>query len=473
MFVKKAMRFLRSVAISALIASALAQNLPDPIAVAREKLTRGDLDGAFAILSDASIKQPQSAPIAAELGRVEFLRGQIPEADNDFKRALKIDDKLAPAWVGFGRVVEAAALREKAKTYYQFAWKLGPTNPEAATQYIRTLPPAQRLAAYQSALEKGSAGNVDNLRSLVEELKLLGDRRTFVPASPSGSGEIKLGMLMYNANRIRGFSVPVSVNGGKTLHLRLDTGFGGMALNQKAADAAGLHKIAETKFSGMGDEGDRTGFMAMAETVKIGEVSLSTCPILVSDRKSLADEDGFLGTDIFSRFLVTIDIKKLALRLDPLPPRHNAPADPDWEDREVGSELAHYSQFYRSGHLLLLPTKVNGNAPVLFLIDTGAENSMIDPTYARRFTDVRNEDLIKMKGFSGQVNKVESAHRLIYEFGHYRQIYDNVLAASFNQKSSEAPHFIGVFGVPTLMNFIIRIDYRDGMMDLEYNGPKY
>jgi hypothetical protein len=39
--------------------------------------------------------------------------------------------------------------------------------------------------------------------------------------------------------------------------------------------------------------------------------------------------------------------------------------------------------------------------------------------------------------------------------------------------SHDSPRMTGIFGVGTLVNFRIQVDYRDGLINLEYIGPKY
>jgi hypothetical protein len=115
---------------------------------------------------------------------------------------------------------------------------------------------------------------------------------------------------------------------------------------------------------------------------------------------------------------------------------------------------------------------VNGAKPVLFLIDTGASSSLIDPDYARQFTGVRSEDLRTMKGVSGKVRKVESAGQLTFEFARYRQPVPGVLAIPLTRVTHNSPRIAGIFGVTTLISFRMQIDYRDGLINLDYVGPK-
>src|SRR5689334_7794175 len=59
---------------------------------------------------------PDSAIIHAERGDVYYRRGFIPQADDEYKAALKLDDKCARAWLGQGKVDAVYARRSQSKT---------------------------------------------------------------------------------------------------------------------------------------------------------------------------------------------------------------------------------------------------------------------------------------------------------------------------------------------------------------------
>ena len=97
-----------------------------------------------------------------------------------------------------------------------------------------------------------------------------------------------------------------------------------------------------------------------------------------------------MGSDIFARYLVTLDYIKHEVRLDPLPQNPAAPidaakfdalggrTDADWmsADRYIAPSMQSWTKFYREGHLLIMPahlyTETNSGHPVLFIVDTGS-----------------------------------------------------------------------------------------------------
>jgi len=377
-----------------------------------------------------------------------------------------------------GRVFESASLRRQAKLCYLKAHEVTPEDQEIQRYYTRLLKPQIQLAQLEKMLETRSNDDdeqdMESLQRRMAQLKALGDHDTFTLASPNQHTEVKLSYLQYDAKRIRGFALPVSLNGGKIVRLLMDTGAGGILLNRKAAEAAGLAKISDMKFGGIGDEGDRTGYTALAAKVKIGDVEFSNCPIGVTEKKFLTDEDGLIGTDVFSHFLVSIDFQRMVVKLDPLPNHQAAGAsDSFWEDREVAPEFKQFTPFFRDHHEILLVTRVYDSKPVLFLVDTGSASTLIDPNFAQEFTKVRGEDLMKMKGVSGKVDQVQSAAAVKLEFGHYRQPYRDVLSIPLTKVNRDGPQMTGILGIPTLVQFRMQINYRDGLINFDYIGPKY
>lgn len=471
-------RLFVTLAIAICLLSAQPPNPIEALKEAQRLMKNHDLNGAYKVLREASSQGPDSAIMLTALGRIDFLRGEIGAAEMEFKKAIKLDEKYGQAWLGLGRVFESASLRRQAKLCYLKAHEVAPEDPEVQSYYSRLLKRQDQLAQLEKMLAASGKDDdeedLDNLQRRVAQLKAMGDHETFALASPNQHTEVKLTYLLYNATHMRGFALPVSLNGGRTVRLLMDTGAGGIVLNRKAAEAAGLVKISDMKFGGIGDEGDRTGYTALAEKVKIGDVEFTNCPIGVTEKKFLTDEDGLIGTDVFSHFLVSLDFQNMVVRLDPLP-KHLAPGANDsfWEDREVLPEFKEFTPFFRYHHDILLVTRVNDSKPVLFLIDTGSTNTLIDPDFAHDFTKIRSEDRVKMKGLSGKVDKVQTADAVKLEFGHYRQPYRDVLSIPLTKFNEDGPQMTGILGVPTLIQFRIQLDYRDGLINLIYIGPKW
>ena len=132
--------------------------------------------------------------------------------------------------------------------------------------------------------------------------------------------------------------------------------------------------------------------------------------------------------------------------------------------------MSSYTKVLRFGHQLLIPTKI-GDAPAkLFLIDSGGFTNMIDPSAAREVTKVHGDAYMKVKGVSGSVKNVYSADKAVLFFGHLRQENQDIIAFDMTPISNGAGTEIsGMLGFTTLNLLDIKIDYRDGLVNLSYN----
>ena len=121
-------------------------------------------------------------------------------------------------------------------------------------------------------------------------------------------------------NHIRGYGLEVGVNDRKS-QLLLDTGASGIVINRPLAEKSGVTRLSDTRLGGMGDRGGEKGYIGLAKTVKtlkIGELEFRDCEVRVLDRRSVVGEDGLIGSDVFSSFLVDLDFPVERVRLTQL-----------------------------------------------------------------------------------------------------------------------------------------------------------
>src|SRR5262249_34818400 len=124
--------------------------------------------------------------------------------------------------------------------------------------------------------------------------------------------------LLIDATHIRGFGLTVQVN-GQSSKLLLDTGAGGLLINKKLAQKAGIEPVAASMIGGIGDKGDVNSFVGYAKSIKIGDLEFQNCLVEVSEKRAIVGEDGLIGTDVFSHYLVTLDFLWWKLKLEELP----------------------------------------------------------------------------------------------------------------------------------------------------------
>jgi hypothetical protein len=256
---------------------------------------------------------------------------------------------------------------------------------------------------------------------------------------------------------------------------------------------------------GIGSQGNKDAYTAFADDIKIGPLEFKDCAVEVVNKGNVAESDGLIGMDVFSRFLVTLDYPMRKLLLAPLPPRPNdtsglkptletrgntnedesannsagAPATAPKAaahgpyDRYVAPEMKNWTHVYRIGHDLLLPASLNNGQPKLFIVDTGAFSTTVSPEVAREVTKVHSQDYISVHGVSGKVDKVYTAENITFRFANVSQRVEDVVAFSTSSLSKNLDTEVGgLIGITALGQMTISIDYRDGLMHFAYDANR-
>jgi len=312
-----------------------------------------------------------------------------------------------------------------------------------------------------------------------------------------------------DGQRMRGIGLAVDLN-DRHARLLLDTGAGGIMVSRTVAEKAGLTRLSAAHYGGIGEKGLQNGYTALVDHIRIGELEFQDCVVSVSETRSVADEDGLIGADVFGRYVVDIDLPGMRLKLSPLPKRpedtvapkslnsegeEQANAEQKEEnaseqdskqpkpstsvlrpthlpkDRYIAPEMANWTKVFRFGHTVLVPTFVNDSPVMLFGLDTGAFANILSLREGRQLGKVNSEDSLRVHGLNGEVNKVYSAKATL-RFSHLRQPSMDVVTLDLSRESRRlGTEVSGFLGFAMLRVLEIKLDYRDGLVDFEYD-PK-
>jgi tetratricopeptide (TPR) repeat protein len=108
-----------------------------------------------------------------ERGEKQFEQKQYQSALADFEAAIKLDPKLAKAWVGKGRVLAALERYEEAVKNYDQALKLNPDDPSVWLAKSGVFLRLQRFEASLMALDKALELRPDDPNLLINQASLL------------------------------------------------------------------------------------------------------------------------------------------------------------------------------------------------------------------------------------------------------------------------------------------------------------
>jgi tetratricopeptide (TPR) repeat protein len=405
---------------------------------------------------------PQSSITQTARGDVRFRSGAIIEAEELYQSALKLDAKNARAWLGMGRVDSALSRQAKAKEDFARAHELDPSDGDALYYWSVRQPYPENV----NSLEKHLAEFRDDQererheREYIAFLKALAGRKVWILAHDVDQSDIKLHPVITRLqDGPRAYALSVRLNDRATASVMLDTGASGLTISRKMAEKAGAIKLSEHSLEGVGSTGASAGYAGWLDKVTIGDFEFHDCHVHVSPNMN-ADYDGLIGTDVFEQYLVTIDFPahKLSLSRTQVAP----------ENSGISAEAADPLQFFRVGHILLMPTSVGDTAHGLFALDTGASTNAISPALARQVSTVRDSNVL-VNGMSGRVQNVYSADQTTLQFGRFRQPHENIVTFDIHGLSKDLGLEVsGFIGFATLKKMKLVIDYQNGRVDFDY-----
>ena len=486
----------------------------------RSLLREQRVDDSFAAANSALAAQPNSAPLLAAMGDVDFRRAHMPEAETSYQKALKIDPKQVQAYLGLVRLYRAFSLYRRGYDELQRAHEIAPNDPEVQRLWFGQLSRREQIKAIEIYLAGPHPDNPEETESwqyYLGFLKATIDKPVHVCrlVNKVEQTDTKLEAMLRDPRHAIGYGLVVKLN-DRNQRLLLDTGASGIVIGRKAAEKAGLRRIAEERYMGIGDKGLQGGYLALADHIRVGELEFEDCVVHVSDRASITDEDGLIGANVFGSYRIDIDMPAQKLRLSPLPRRPDETATPSGlnsegesrsnpedkaeapneqkaetagkatadasaasprhlpKDRYVAPEMAQWTPVFHFGHALLIPTRVNDSPSMLFMIDTGSTVNTLSKQAASQVTKVSADPNVHVKGLSGSVSNVYRAEKATLVFGHFAQKNQEMVTYDLSNMSRHfGTEISGILGFDLLHMLQIKIDYRDGLVDFAYDPSRW
>jgi tetratricopeptide (TPR) repeat protein len=493
------------------------KQLPAQVGLVRAMLRQQKIDEALDAVNTALTAQSNSAALLAAKGDVQFRRAEMSDAELSYLAAKKLDHKEVHAYLGLARLYSSYSMYRIAYGELQIAHEIAPDDIEVQRAWLGMLPRKERLAALEAYLAGCHPDDEEETKRMTEYLEFLKatiDKPIHACklVSKVEQTETKLETLYAeDFRRMRGIGLSVKLN-DRNFHLLLDTGAGGIMVSRKVAEKAGLTRISAVHYEGIGDKGPQNGYTAGADHIRIGELEFQDCVVTVSERRSLTDDDGLIGADVFGGYLIDMDLPGERLKLSPLPKRPEdtvAPKSLNSEgeeqanaeqkegsateqiskeqnssapgsqtprrlprDRYVAPEMVNWTKVFRFGHAMLVPTSVNDSKPMLFGLDTGAFSNVVSLRAGRQVGKVSSDYRDRIHGLNGEVIKVYSSDKATLSFGHLRQSNLGIITLDLSTVSRNiGTEVSGFLGFAMLRQLELKLDYRDGLVDIEFD-PK-
>ena len=300
------------------------KSAPAYIGLFRVLLRERRQEDAANALAKAVGLEPGSDVVRTAQGEMHFRQARIQEARADFMPLAKAGTSEARAYLGLARIYWAESNYQHGKLLFDMAHERDPEDPEVRREWLFTLKGEELLKELKRYVAGAADDDEDEREHLQTSLTELDEDvqkggRGCRLVSDVKEEQMPLERLMSSANIMRGAGLKVQLNNVKS-KLLLDSGASGILVSRKIAEKADIKPIAETDVHGIGDKGTVKSFIGRADSITIGKLEFQGCRVEVMDRNSVADEDGLIGSDVFSHFLVNINFPDYKLELSSLPP---------------------------------------------------------------------------------------------------------------------------------------------------------
>ncbi len=441
-----------------LVRAYLNQDQPGMAITEAEKLYEGNAGSAIA---------------CSAMGDIEFRQGHFESAAECYRKAIDSGQEFARAYLGLGKILESEKMLKSAKECFEKAFSLDPDDPDIIREEARYQKQSSKerelWIRYIEAAGYEDPAYLQNLESWLERRKAWSGislrRIREIPEHAS----IKL-LHFYTEGKYNRYGLKVKINGKKTARLLLDSGSSGIVVKRKFAKSAKVPFFGSENTRGLGDEGDRNTEIGLADTIEIGGLVFENYPISFAGSNISLAEDGLIGTDVFSRFLITLDFNDKKMLLDQLPDPPGigengsySVYDYDWPP---GPESNGYSPFRFMHGKVLVPSLINGEEKVHLILDTGASYNVFSHELADRvnYTDLPN---MRLGGVSGAIKDVRRVEQITISLAGIEQGSHQTMAIDLGRVSHVLGTEIGgLVGYPFLQRCVIFLDYRTGSLKI-------
>jgi hypothetical protein len=418
-------------------------------------------------------------------GEVELRQGQPWAAAETAGASANLDPCNPRTMFLISRLAGLTARYATANKILMVAHQMDPEDAEIRAAWMSALPAPQRITeteAYLASPRGDGADEAKNMHTDLDELKKWAEepRKPCTLSSQPAATEIPFSDIRTNRGDTPYPALDVKVNDHRA-RLSIDTsynarlpieGVSGLLILRSVAEHMGLKPLFQNQVPGIGHQEARSGYVAYADSISIGNVEFHDCAVQVMDGLFWSDADGAISMNLLSDFLVMLDYPGHKLILGPLPARPASTPANGPGDRYIAPEMKDYATVYRAGSDLILPGFINSKYSALFLLDTSMGYSMLSPEVSHEIAEGHRDSKYEVRDTSGAVDTSFSAGDVTLSFAHVNQYVTHIGSFDTSRFSRDAGMEIsGFIGQATLKGLTIHIDYRDGLVKLDFD-PK-
>ncbi len=405
---------------------------------------------------------PHSADALVALSEVQLREGQPWLAGETLDKAAEANPCNARAHLIRSRVERIDSMYAAERAEIQKAYAIDPGDPDIQQEWNRIVSAAQEVEDTEKSL--ATMKDLDaQTRQKAEDtvhglLPLLSENSQTCKVLPSApSAELSLLPSKQDGKHLDGYLLEAQL-ARSAVKLKLDSAASGLFITRALAQENGLQQGA-----------DDPPATVRAESVRIGPLEFHDCMLGVSDTPFAEKGDGFISTDMFASYLITIDPRDQKLTLDPLPAR----AEILPVDRANSPQLANYQPVYHRRQYLLVPVELNDKTRGLFVLDTGMRLSAMSSEAAHAVSNLKVNFTNPLQTASGPPAQVYR-DSFDFEFANLSLKHQNRVV-EFDPAAMERKtgfEIAGLLGFDILHLLTLHLDYRDGLVKFESTNPE-
>jgi tetratricopeptide (TPR) repeat protein len=449
---------------------ALLQKPNDPdlnIALVHTLLHEGRISDASTRANKAVADEPRSAAALTALAEVQLRQGQPWLASQTLDSAAAADPCYPRAHLIRSRIFRIDSMYASERAELQAAYQIDPSDPDIQHAWRHTVNPANDIQRIEDSL--ATMNNLDpDIREKAEAsansmMPLLSENSQTCQSAPITSAvTLPLIPAYENIKQISGYKLAVDFSKGKA-KLTVDTAASGLYISRALADSNGFQRA----------EGAPANTVQV-DNLQIGPLQFRNCMVGVSDTPFSDGSEGFIGTDVFAPYLITLNFSEAKLEIEPLPrlPGEQKRALPG--DRYFAPDVRAYTPVYHKSQYLLVPVMLNKKDRRLFVLDTGIRLTTMTSEVAHSISNTRINFTNPVKTVSGATLQIyrdsfdlQFANLSLDRLGHILEFDPSAIDQNAGMEVA------GMLGFDILHSLVMHIDYRDGLVkfDSPASGP--
>jgi tetratricopeptide (TPR) repeat protein len=439
---------------------ALRANDQDLTAGLVHTLLREDrISDASNLVEKASADAPHSAALLTALAEVQLRKGQPWLALQTLDAAAGVDPCYARAHLIRGRIFRIDSKYASERAELQAAYQIAPSDPDIKRAWTHTVNPANDILRIEESLATMhdlDADTRERVRASANGMmSLLSENSQTCQASPlANPTTLPLIPTYENIKQVSAYKLEVQFAKSKA-RLIVDTAASGLYISRTLAENNGFeHK-----------EGAPPNTVQV-EDLHIGSLEFRNCMVGVSETPFADGVEGYIGTDIFAPYLLTLNFPLARLDLGPLPLGKQANDLPG--DRDGGPDVQTYAPVYHRNQYLLVPVLLNKKDRRLFVLDSGIRLSTMTSEVAHSISNTKLNFTNSVKTISGSTLQI---YRDSFDFQFANLSLDrrdHILEFDPTAVEQNAGMEIaGMLGFDILHSLVLHIDYRDGLVKFD------